>query len=229
MIDQDETPILTLPGPWGVPIQIAPSFGLLALLLVGFDPSMGSVAFFGIVAVSILLHELGHAWGNRVQGLRVERVVLWGGGGFCVGDPRATPRERELVVAMGPLTNLALWAICGLAVGWIDGRYMAAAIYPGGWATTATLLEQAAWINLFLFGLNLVPVQPLDGGKLLHLGLLRVLDRRRAAWVAGAVGLVLSVLWIPAMIAAFFAFGFALLFLPSIALHRAMMRGGAVA
>lgn len=221
-----EDPILTLPGPWGVRIDILPSFGILLVLFVGFQPTIWSVAIFAIVALSILLHELGHAWGNLVQGLSVNRVALWGGGGFCEGDPRATASERELVVAMGPIVNLALWAICSIAALQVEAANPDAARYD--LVVVAWLLAKAAWINLWLFGFNMIPVHPLDGGKLFLLGLFRICDRRRAAFISGAVGLVLSILWVPAMIASFLLTGHALMFVPSIALHREMMRTRAV-
>ncbi|WP_298436000.1 site-2 protease family protein [uncultured Jannaschia sp.] len=222
MFNRTETPLLTFRGPWGVPIEIAPSFLLLALVFVGFAPSQHGLIFFGIVAVSILLHELGHAWGALVQGQPVRRIVLWGGGGFCERHRAATPRETELIVAMGPLTNLALWAVGSLIGGAIVDPYYATgaeAAWYIGW-----YVELFATTNLVLFALNLLPVQPLDGGKLLHLGLGRVIDAGRATRITGAVGLVLAVLWVPAMIGAWLTWGYALLFIPSIAAHYAMMR-----
>ena len=215
-----ETPILSMRGPWGVPIEVAPSFAILCAILIGFDPSAHTLAFVAMIALSILLHELGHAWGNIVQGLRVERVVLWGGGGLCYGDPRATPREQELVVAMGPIVNLFLWALLSMAADhlWLTPeRYS----YDLLWA-----LDTMARINLVLFALNMIPVQPLDGGRLLQLGLMRLLSRRGAARVAGGAGLVMAALWIPGMIAAWYLFGFVLLFFPSVRVHLQMLRGG---
>ncbi|MEL7183640.1 MAG: site-2 protease family protein, partial [Pseudomonadota bacterium] len=125
MFGQNEQPIFTFRGPWGVPVEIAPSFFLLALIFVGIQPDIHSVVFFGMVALAIFLHEFGHAWGALVQGQPVRRVVLYGGGGFCEYARAATPRERELMVAMGPLTNLALWALASLLGGWFVDAYYA--------------------------------------------------------------------------------------------------------
>jgi hypothetical protein len=64
---------------------------------------------------SIFLHELGHAWGATVQGVPVRRIVINGGGGFCEQARSATRRQDELIVAMGPIVNLTIWAAGSLA------------------------------------------------------------------------------------------------------------------
>ncbi|MEM7642124.1 MAG: site-2 protease family protein [Pseudomonadota bacterium] len=221
----DETPLLTVRGPWGVPVQIAPSFLFLGLLFIGFSPDLNGLIFFGLIVLAIFLHEFGHAWGCLVQGQPVRRVVLWGGGGFCEQQRTATARETELIVIMGPLVNLALWAMSSLAASWMVNL----ATPPLGdlWWDIEFWLFTFAQINIVLFVLNLVPVQPLDGGRLFHLGLLRLVRPEIAVRVAGAVGLCLAVLWVPGMIFAYITWGYALLFMPPIALHWHMMRGRA--
>jgi Zn-dependent protease len=82
-----------------------------------------------------------------------------------------------------------------------------------------------AWINLILLIFNMIPVQPLDGGKLFHLMMLRIMGDEPAQGITGAVGLALSVVWIPAMIVAYYYEGWILFFIPSIMAHYRMMRG----
>lgn len=199
-------------GPWGVPIEIDASLFLLVGIIgfLGGDPIFGLI-FAAIIVISILLHELGHAWGNIVQGLGVQRVLLYGGGGLCFGGRTGTPQQQELVVAMGPIVNLTLWAVLSLAAPSFTGMV-------GFW------ISVAAWVNMALFVLNMVPVQPLDGGKLFQLGMMRIMSHRRAQWVAGLVGFVFSVLWYPAMFWLYFQFGMLLFFFPSIIYHLRMMQ-----
>ncbi|KIT15597.1 site-2 protease family protein [Jannaschia aquimarina] len=220
MIDRHETPIARLPGPWGVPIDIGPSFLMLAgLLILTMQDKGWALVFVGLIALSILLHEIGHAWGCLVQGVKVHRIMLWGGGGFCQHQITRDALKDELIVAMGPLTNLALWAIASL----FAPQVMMTNPEVGAW------MSIFASINLTLFALNLIPVQPLDGGRLFHLAMLRILAPRVAMQVAGWVGLICAILWIPAMFLAWTQFGFLLLFLPSISAHWEMAKGRAVA
>lgn len=233
---RQETPIFTFRGPFGVPVEIGGSILFLAMLFIGFgassaDALMQGVVLFGMVVGSIFLHELGHAWGARVQGIPVHKIVLYGGGGYCQHASTGA-RESELIVAMGPIVNLALWALASLGTWWIvDSFASVEAVTPelvasmDRWFALYGYLNMFAWINLVLFVLNLVPVQPLDGGKLLHLGLLRVLPQDLALRLAGAIGLVFAVLWLPAMLLLYFQFGWLLLFIPPIMVHWEMAKG----
>ena len=204
-------------GPWGIPVQIGASIVLLPLVFISFSGIPGDivydVVFVLLLVGSILLHELGHAWGCRVQGVRVRRVMIYGGGGFCEHDP-TTHREDELIVAMGPIVNLTLWAVCSLI-------WPLMPVYDDlAWA-----LHTTAYINLFLALLNLMPVYPLDGGRLFHILMRRIAGPALGTRIAGAVGLVIAVLWIPLVVLCFFTFGLVLFLLPPIRVHWEMVRG----
>jgi stage IV sporulation protein FB len=80
-------------------------------------------------------------------------------------------------------------------------------------------------LNLFLALFNLLPLMPLDGGRLVHLGLLRLMPPRPALRVAGFIGLIGTLLWLPLMLIVFLFSGFILLFFPNLALHWRMFRG----
>ena len=203
-------------GVFGVPVQIGSSILLLVLLFLSFGSSgtqlFYNAIFLGLVLGSIYLHELGHAWATLIQGIPVRRIMIYGGGGFCERTRSATPRQDELIVAMGPIVNLTIWAVASLV--W---PYMPEGVLM--WA-----VNLLAWINLFLAIFNMIPVQPLDGGKLFHLVLLRFMSPGMATRIAGGVGLVIAVLWIPAMILAYTKLGFLLFFFPPISLHWQMLR-----
>ncbi|WP_425098533.1 site-2 protease family protein [Tropicibacter sp. S64] len=213
----NQSPLFTFRGPFGVPVEVGPSILLLLLIFVDFGGTSQTLTydlmFFALVVLSIFLHEFGHAWGCIVQGVPVRRVVIYGGGGFCESVRSGTRREEELIVAMGPIVNLVLWAVASLLWPSIDNQSLQWVVWAVG------------WINGFLAILNLLPVLPLDGGKLLQLGLLRLMPRSTATRLAGTIGLVVSLLWLPAMLAAWYYLGFVLFFLPSIALHWRMAKG----
>lgn len=214
---RDTAPIYEFRGPWGVPIQIGGSLFLLLLLILNFGGPTWTLsyqlAFAAILIGSIFLHELGHAWGCLIQGVPVRRIMIYGGGGFCERSRSATRYEQELIVAMGPIVNLVLWAVAGLTVNLFTDPHVV-------W-----FLMTIAWVNGFLALFNLIPVQPLDGGKLFELVLCRIMSATLAQRVAGLVGFAISVLWLPIMAWVFVTAGFIFFFLPAIGLHWRMLRG----
>ena len=226
----NESPVFAFRGPFGIRVEIAGSFFLLAFLIVGLrvtsaEQMIWSLGLFAVLAASIFLHELGHAWGCRVQDVPVRRIVLHGAGGFCERATTASNRQQELIVAMGPIVNLFLWAVISLVVEALWFRAQSWDSYPGEEVMRVSwLLSTAANLNLFLALFNLIPVQPLDGGKLFQLALIRVLDPQRATRIAGIVGLAVCVVWIPAMMVLYLSIGWILFFIPSFRLHLGMAR-----
>ncbi len=206
-------------GPMSVPVSVCPS--LLLLIFVYVDVANPEFLAFDLMFVfllilSIFLHELGHAWGCLIQKVAVGRVVLHGGGGFCEHSPATSHTEDELIVAMGPIVNLALWAICSLVTPFApnDGIF---------W-----VLATLSWINLWLALFNLIPIQPLDGGKLFYLLLGRLVPYHMAQRIAGGVGLLACLALLPVLFLSWWAFGMVLFFLPSLPLHWQMVRGRAL-
>ena len=189
---------------------------MLPLIFVAFGGGVTSlfydVIFVSILIGSIFLHEVGHAWGCVVQGVPVRRIMIHGGGGFCEHARSPSFREQELIVAMGPIVNLAIWAVASLAYTYMTPSTASWVVY---WIGT---------INLFLALFNLLPVHPLDGGKLLQLLLLRFLPSSTATRISGGIGLFIAVLWVPGMIWLFFNVGLVLFFFPPIMLHLQMLR-----
>ena len=232
---QDTSPIYQFRGPLGIPVQIGSSLGMLVLFYV-FMSGGNLISTLGIVAMlvaSIFLHEMGHAWASEIQGVPVRRIMLYGGGGFCESKRSANAWQQEFIVAMGPIVNLTLWAFASLGEYYL---WMWVISDPSELATPGAItgdlrvilavqLGLFAMINGFLAVFNLIPVQPLDGGKLLHLAMLRVMAPMSAMKVAGSIGLILSILWIPAMLVAYVSGWWILFFVPSIPTHFAMARG----
>lgn len=199
-----------------MPVQIGASIVLLPLILIDLGGSLRSVAFdvmfVAILLGSIYLHELGHAWGCLIQGVPVKRIMLYGGGGFCERTRSASRCEQELIVAMGPIVTIVLWAVAGLIAPFISDPEIA-------W-----VFRTIAWVNGFLAILNLLPVHPLDGGKQFELLLHRILSPSLATRISACVGLVFAVAWLPLMAYGFITFGFVLFFLPSVRMHWQMLR-----
>jgi Zn-dependent protease/CBS domain-containing protein len=151
---------------------------------------VAAVLFFA----SILLHELGHAFQARREGLEIEGITLWLFGGVAKfkGMFESAGSEFRIAIA-GPLVSLAL----GVA-------FIAIA------ALTKTSEEAdgvAAWlgyINLMLLVFNLLPALPLDGGRVLRSAIWAVRrDFASATRIAANIGRGFGFLFIAGGIALF--------------------------
>ncbi len=141
-----------------IPVTVHPVFFLVSGV-IGFLASgslAGTALWLLIIFVSVLVHELGHAVTALVFGQRA-RIELVGFGGLTHHNGKQLkPWQNFLVVLNGPLAGFALCFVCYL----IDR-----ALPQTG--TVHYALTVAVFINLFWTVINLLPVQPLDGGRLL--------------------------------------------------------------
>lgn len=114
--------------------------------------------------VIVLVHELGHVITARGFGWQVREVKLLPFGGVAeVENQGGIPAGEDALVAIaGPLQNL--WM--GVAA-WLLGRL---GWWDADWANY--VMHANVLIGLF----NLLPVYPLDGGKLLQAGLGRFIN-----------------------------------------------------
>jgi Zn-dependent protease len=145
-----------------------------------------AVAAALVFFASVLLHELGHAWQARRDGLEIDGITLWLFGGVAQFKGAFPNPGAEFRIAIaGPLVTVilsggfALLALAGLPSA-VDGV--------------------AAWlgfINLTLLVFNLIPALPLDGGRVLRAALWRARgDLGWATRVAADVGMGFGYLFI---------------------------------
>jgi stage IV sporulation protein FB len=161
------------------------------------------IVWMGVVFVSILIHEMGHALAYRRYGLE-RRVVLVHFGGITVplawGQRVRRPLERIVISAAGPVAQLAVTVaiVAVLKTGGyrvlfpIESIGEPLGLYEGK-PLPAKMLEVAVFfllqVNVFWPLLNLLPVPPLDGGQIMREGLLMagVGDASRTAAIIGTV------------------------------------------
>ncbi|MEP5633907.1 MAG: site-2 protease family protein [Tateyamaria sp.] len=131
--------------------------------------------------------------------MKVERIALTLGGGVCDTGGGDVNRVFWMVLA-GPMASVALGIssfaasvvfVVYLTLQGVDASVIAENPHLWMW------LVIFGCINLALAVLNLFPFQPLDGGRLVHLGLSRFLHPDRARLIAGCVGLAFGVIWVP--------------------------------
>ncbi len=195
----------------GIRVRVSAWFWLAAALLgwnvcqafSGGDQRMllqMLVIWIGVVLLSILAHEMGHALAYRGFG-QSAHVVLYHFGGLAVPDSwgrrHLRPMERLLVSAAGPLAQLLLagLVIAGLrASGYavpfpITGIALFDDAGARGFSSPLVyaLFDFLLYVNIFWPLLNLIPVPPLDGGQIVREGLL-VLGVSEAHRIAGIIG-----------------------------------------
>lgn len=213
----------------GIQLSVHASFFLL-LAWVGYEGwqldhqwlgivwSVGIfLAFFGCV----VLHEFGHSFTAMHFGIRVRRILLMPIGGMAEFD--SIPREpmRELLITLaGPAVNFAIAAFLWLFVDVVSGPD-----YP---ATAVGFAQLLLYANLVMGCFNLLPVFPMDGGRIFRALLAWRKPYLQATFLAATVGKVLAVL--AAIIAIFWyesyltAGLFAFIYLAGEAEYRAVKR-----
>jgi Zn-dependent protease/CBS domain-containing protein len=139
-----------------------------------------------VFLASILLHELGHSWVARREGIEVDSISLWLFGGVAQLKGRFTSAGGEFRVAVsGPLISIGLGIVFVL---------LALAGLPSAVDGVAAWL---GYINLILAVFNLLPASPLDGGRVLHAALWRAKgDFAWATRVASEIGQAFGYLFI---------------------------------
>lgn len=149
-----------------IPITIYPTFWLFAAL-IGFLNSqsfVGTLIWVGIIFISVLFHEFGHALTARLFGQkpRIELVAL---GGLTYHNGQKLPFWKQfLIVLNGPLFGFILVILATLLL----------QIPAFSQGASYSVLSLTRLVNLFWTIINLLPVMPLDGGQLLRIGLEKI-------------------------------------------------------
>jgi Zn-dependent protease len=176
----------------GIPIYLDMFFVLVLLLFtypyfISGNTQMMSAGFIIVIGLllSILLHELGHAFAGRLFNAHVSHIDLTGIGGVAHFE-RSLPASafaRSVIYLAGPAVNLGLWYGLGA---------LATEMYRGGNVMVAQPLAVLAWANYVLLIFNLLPAYPLDGGRTLDAILGAVLGGVWATRIVATLGLVVA-------------------------------------
>ena len=162
---------------------------------LGFTTAvLTALGFFG----SILLHELGHAFAARREGIGVPSIELFMFGGFTRMSRAAdSPGQEFRIAGAGPLVT-ALIAAAGFAVGvavmgldpFLDAALLRGNAPPHVFDLWVSFLVS---INVLLLGFNLVPAFPLDGGRIAQAIAWKLTgDRNQAIRLAARMGLLFA-------------------------------------
>jgi stage IV sporulation protein FB len=160
-----------------IPVRVIPTFWLVAALL-GWDPERFDLVAIWMLCmfVSILVHELGHALTAEAFGYETE-ITLYHFGGFARFNPGYDfpPIRSFLITLAGPFAGFAL---AGLTFAVMVGLELAE-VPENEYARAA--VGNLLYINIVWGLFNLLPLLPMDGGKLMEatfglFGVRRALD-----------------------------------------------------
>ena len=153
---------------FGFPITVEPWFWLGAVLL-GSNRIAGmlglQILLLWIVAVfiSILWHELGHAYLQRCFGGRHVEIRLHACGGYATANGDFTRFESRFIALAGPGAGLLLGVVAMAVRSWLMPDMQLVRIF----------VSDMVFINVFWSMVNLLPILPLDGGHVLEASLER--------------------------------------------------------
>lgn len=198
---------------FGFPIRIHPIFWVVAVImgLSAKDPVLVLLWVIAVV-ISIIVHELGHAFTQRFyRGHPWITLYALGGLAAC-DDCDRSPRSQIIISLAGPVAGFCLAAVViGVlaASGHLRGFHFD--LIPVSWelfepqfatihqrlAPSDTTVLNLLYINIWWGILNLMPIYPLDGGRVArelftlrgnaHVGIVRSLQLSIAAAVAVGV------------------------------------------
>jgi stage IV sporulation protein FB len=195
----------------GISIRLHILYILWMAVEVGVAAAKGGPSFglrlgvVGCLLLLVLLHEFGHCLACRRVGGSADEILLWPLGGLASCRPPHHWKASLITTLGGPGVNVALFPVLGGAL------YLA----TGSWTTiffnpfhpdaafseaftvaqySGALLWSAYFANAVLLGFNiLLPMFPLDGGRILQELLWRRMGYRASMGVATTVGLFVAI------------------------------------
>ncbi len=155
----------------GIKLSIHPLFFVLGF----FYAITGQIFVFIICTVTAVVHELGHSFASANLGYRLNKITLMPFGAVVAGNIEGLSFKDQTKIALaGPIINLAL-SLFFIATWWI---------YPNCYAYT----DVVVYANLSMAIVNLLPIYPLDGGRVVFCFLAERLNYDRAFFICKLMG-----------------------------------------
>lgn len=153
----------------GLGLSVSPGFLLLAAALY----FIGGTAALAAFLAAALAHELGHLAAMFMAGAVIRGVRITAAGPVIEYGGALTPRQEMGIVAAGPVAGLLFAVLCFLT----DIPFFC---YTGAIALLAAMF-------------NLLPVMPMDGGRLAKYALETVMPPQTADVVLRVTGTVFAI------------------------------------
>ena len=192
--------VLTLGKPFGIKVSVHWSFLLIIAWVVYVDIQQGltlnqilySILFVLFIFLCVVIHELSHSLTARKYGISTRSITLLPIGGVAdLEKMPEDPKEEFTVSIAGPISNLAialiLWIVLTISGNFdLQGEDFRA-------INKSNFLIVLTFANLMLATFNLLPVFPMDGGRVLRALLAIRLPREKATYIAMNIGKFLAV------------------------------------
>lgn len=157
---------------FGVDVYLNPSWFVLLFLFVGFKDATPTSILVDVLCLVMIftfvtIHEFGHILAGRQFGVGTDKVVLSLLGGVAYmkeGLDKLKPLQAIWVAFAGPLTNIIIGA--GFFLYSINHYTELPDLKTMGGLDKIVFYGIAA--NLMMVVFNLIPIYPMDGGRLLR-------------------------------------------------------------
>lgn len=125
------------------------------LIFIFISIITGTFSQLIIMLAIVFIHEMGHYFAATIFKWRIEKIIFWVFGGVMISSEYSNRKIKEdiIVTVAGPLQHVIIYFILhGLS------SYQ---MMP------SSMIEMAMFYNKMILFFNLLPIFPLDGGKLL--------------------------------------------------------------
>lgn len=217
---------------FGVNVRVHVLFPIIAVVLIlraaytkgapagtWLDAAMLAI----LLLIIVVLHELGHCFGARWVDGDARNILIWPLGGLAFVEVPRTARANFIAAAAGPLVNVFICVVVGLAFciltdfrlrlpwnplpvtewGWSPYRVDAAGhLRLFRWSgqeflesrVAVIVLARMFWLSLVLLVLNVaLPAFPLDGGRMFQCALWPRLGFHASMQVAIFAGFITAI------------------------------------
>jgi Zn-dependent protease len=197
----------------GIRVRVHPLFWVIALLLGTGSTNLLLIALaVFVIFISILVHELGHAFAFRRFG-QDSFIILHMMGGLAVPESspygenvRLTPNQNIFISLAGPIAGFLLALVIILLGIGLGGQLVfsvlfgflpiPAVVLPYEFGILDRVFALFVFINFFWGLINLLPVFPLDGGNVARYTLIQtdpINGLRNSLWLSVITGALIAI------------------------------------
>lgn len=139
-------------------------------------------AWIVMLVFSIWIHEMAHSVVASYCGVNVDKIVMFALGGCAVmNENPKTPLKEFLISIVGPLLSFCM----GMTV---------LVLFPQHSNMPGWMLLHFAYLNIVISIFNMLPIYPMDGGRVLHSILWKTKGEKVAGMTTSYSSAALSIL-----------------------------------